>query len=343
MEEHRIPRALVSEEMREFWLVAFWDGSLDAHATCIYARTSSQGPWGEERLESRLIFGKSRVAPLSGTTISKMELQGLVQCTKSVLKIVKALDVQVDRVVLAGDSMCALMAIRREGAIYRPYFQNRVAHINSNLQAIREQVGVLEETLKIDGACNPADICTRRRAKAEDVGPDSEWQLGPSFLCTPRDQWPLSVPDDPRAVPEQEYRKVKVQAVGDGQVHDRLSRMIENVLERCGSLRKAVGVLARCLRAMGSTGEVKDNVARPLEPRDLEASERLVMYHQQQDVRKLCREGKLDSLTAGLSKGAPKAWRGLVVTHGGFLWRLGNASLDSLCSPSSPLAPGWPS
>ena len=60
MEGHRIPRALVSEATREFWLVAFWDGSLDAHATCVYARTSSLGPWGEERLESRLILGKSR-------------------------------------------------------------------------------------------------------------------------------------------------------------------------------------------------------------------------------------------------------------------------------------------
>ena len=71
----------------------------------MYARTLSQGPWGEERVDSRLIFGKSRVAPLSGTTISKMELQGLVQCTKSVLKLVKALDQEVDRVIFAGDSM----------------------------------------------------------------------------------------------------------------------------------------------------------------------------------------------------------------------------------------------
>merc|ERR1711867_148780 len=41
MDEYRIPRALATEKVSELWLVAFWDGSLDAHATCIYASPST--------------------------------------------------------------------------------------------------------------------------------------------------------------------------------------------------------------------------------------------------------------------------------------------------------------
>ena len=70
------------------------------------------------------LYAKSRVAPMDGTTISKMELQGLVQATRSLLKVVKALDQRVGRLIVAGDSMCTHMCIRREGSIFKPYFEN---------------------------------------------------------------------------------------------------------------------------------------------------------------------------------------------------------------------------
>ena len=51
---------------------------------------------------------------MAGTTISKMEMQEMVQCTRSLLKVVLALDTRIHRVVMAGDSMCALMNLRRQ-------------------------------------------------------------------------------------------------------------------------------------------------------------------------------------------------------------------------------------
>ena len=49
---------------------------------------------------------------MDGTTIAKMELQGMVQCTRLILKAVKVVDVKVAHVVVAGDSMSSLMAVR---------------------------------------------------------------------------------------------------------------------------------------------------------------------------------------------------------------------------------------
>merc|ERR1711867_172901 len=104
--------------------VAFCDGSLDAHAVCVYARSEGEDEWGEKVVDTRLLFAKSRVAPLGGTTISKMELQALVQATRSLLKLVRAVQQRVSRVILCSDSMCTLMSMRREGGGFKPYFQN---------------------------------------------------------------------------------------------------------------------------------------------------------------------------------------------------------------------------
>ena len=120
MEDIRIPRAIYSTSAGDPWLVTFWDGSLDAHAVCIYLRMQKENQWGEQEAEARLLYAKSRVAPLEGTTIAKMELQGLVQATRSLLKIIRALDQKIERVVIAGDSLCTLMSVRREGAHFKP-------------------------------------------------------------------------------------------------------------------------------------------------------------------------------------------------------------------------------
>ena len=121
----RVPRAILQENRSQFWIVAFWDRSLDAHASTIYSRVQLRDQWGcDKGVDSRLMYAKTKVAPAEGTTIAKMELQGMVQVTRSVLRLVEALDEHVDRVIIAGDSMCALMAVRRPGVTYRVYFQN---------------------------------------------------------------------------------------------------------------------------------------------------------------------------------------------------------------------------
>merc|ERR1711867_67542 len=75
-----IPRAVVVPGSRGMWLVGFWDGSIDAYSCCVYARTRVEDAWGSVvAFHSQLLFAKTRVAPLEGSTIAKMELQGMVQ------------------------------------------------------------------------------------------------------------------------------------------------------------------------------------------------------------------------------------------------------------------------
>ena len=180
--ELKVPRAVVWDSAEELTLVAFWDGSLDAHASCLYLRAQGKDAWGQDSVTVNLVYAKCRVAPLGRSTISKMELQGMVNVSRAVLKFVEAVDSHVARVVIAGDSMCALMSVRRDGTAYTPYFQHRVAEINRNLRDISRLVGELEPTLKVAGEINPADICTRGKATMNDVQEGSAWQNGPEVL-----------------------------------------------------------------------------------------------------------------------------------------------------------------
>ena len=55
----------------------------------------------------------------------------------------------------------------------------------------------------IAGHRNIADLGTRGLAKVADIGPESEWQRGPSFLSTDKASWPISQVVD-AVVPEEE-------------------------------------------------------------------------------------------------------------------------------------------
>ena len=160
-----IPRSIQPEGGRCLTLVGFWDGPLAAHAAILYARWET-----DDGVIVRLITGKSRVAPVRGTTVQRMELSGLLQCTRLVKRIIRVLPMNVHRVCIAGDSMCAIMVMRKLGSSFKPFFQNRVAEIQADLD-IKAKVDVLDPLYKIEGRRNPADVATRNTATPEDILP----------------------------------------------------------------------------------------------------------------------------------------------------------------------------
>ena len=167
-------------------LVVFWDGSLLAHGTCLYLRWLME----DGSYDTRLVTGKCRVAPLAGATVQRMELQGLTVASRLAPKVVDALPFMVKEVSFIGDSLCCIMALRRDGVSYNPYFQHRLAEITANLEVIQQQVEVLHPVKWVESMLNPADMLTKPYAKPDDLREESVWQAGPSFLALHMSQWP---------------------------------------------------------------------------------------------------------------------------------------------------------
>ena len=120
------PRSLRGDTSTKAWLVSFWDGSSCAHAASVYLRWNHEDAWGEKFVTSNLLLAKCRVSPLAGSTIPRMELQSLLQATRLLRKVLGCLLFPVERVILAGDSMCAIQACQRDGVDFKVYFQNRL-------------------------------------------------------------------------------------------------------------------------------------------------------------------------------------------------------------------------
>merc|ERR1711867_185759 len=97
-----------------------------------------------------------------------------------------------------------------------------------------------------------------------------------------------------------------------------MGAILEGILSRSSSLKKATNVTARLLRAWGAE-EGLEKLRESPSPRDLEAARLLLLYWEQREVRVALKQGKLKSLGALVGAeipGIPKAHRGLVVTQG---------------------------
>ena len=183
-------------------LAGFGDASSTGLCAVVYlVWTDRQG-----RHHPRIMTGKCRVAPLLGTTIPRGELQALVVLHRLVLAVLEALPFRCLSVSTYTDSLCSLGAMHKPSSSLKPFFGNRVLEV----LRIREQLGEMTDELApvshVPGDLNPADLGTRGHVSVGDLGPNSYWQVGPSFLQEDFEKWPrtLTVGDASESLPPEE-------------------------------------------------------------------------------------------------------------------------------------------
>ena len=194
-------------------VVGFGDGAFAAYAAAVYLVWRIACQHGNSCLghySSSLLCAKCRVTPLRGFTIPRSELSGGVLVTRVVLAVVKALSKMEEKPVssiILLDSECTISTLEENARKLKPFFHNRRGEMLDNMDQIRS-ICSLEDVHHVSGKMNPADIATRGNTKIEDIGPGSFWQTGPSFLCSPRAEWPVTrdfirveIPDDEKRHP----------------------------------------------------------------------------------------------------------------------------------------------
>ncbi|XP_058803296.1 uncharacterized protein LOC131671111 [Phymastichus coffea] len=188
VESLNFDRKIVLPDALRVEIHGFCDASRLGYGACLFVKSID----AQKNVLVRLLCSKSRVAPLSGLTIPRLEL-----CAASILKdlyvqVRSQLQIPVHQVILYSDSSIVLCWLKKEPQQLKTFEANRV----SNIQAVRDQV----EWLHIRSEDNPADSLSRGQLPSEFIK-NSLWKSGPPWLARDRVDWPPVVISVPREVP----------------------------------------------------------------------------------------------------------------------------------------------
>ena len=195
----------------------------------------------------------------------------------------------------------------------------------------------------VESALNPSDFCTKATARVEELGPNSYHQLGPDFLCLPRERWPVSC-DFPQAqIPDEEFQ-VRDRLVFSAAMRANFCNsevypanpwmVVQKLLWYSNNLKKVTRIIARYLRGLDSGFRKNkqmriDNcvaytlIAAVPKKHELQTAERLLLLHGMVETHEALQAGKLSSLL-------PSKEGKLIVTRG----RLGEKSLERILGVS---------
>ena len=193
----KVPRCLqLDRNVESVTLHTFTDASGEAYGAVTYARYQ----YKDGTISTRLVASKTRVAPLSATSIPRLELMGAVLGLRLALNIAKVLKIDKSLLTFWSDSMNVLWLIRGRSRSFKPFVANRVGEIHDSSSPSQWRYVSTRE--------NPADLPTRGVAVCE-LARSEMWWRGPTFLSEEEEAWPKTKIDPSPDAAAEVRKKVK--------------------------------------------------------------------------------------------------------------------------------------
>ena len=157
----------VDDRKKKYELITFSDASKDAYATAVYLRILDG-----YKTHCNLVFARSRLTPIKGMSIPRLELLGaLIGCRASSF-VAKELNIPGIEQTLLTDSKCVIEWYKSKRELKR-FVLNKVEEIRS----FDIRIGYVKS------GDNPADIASRGLSTRELIG-SKLWWHGPDWLST---------------------------------------------------------------------------------------------------------------------------------------------------------------
>ena len=181
LETIKVQRCLQqADEVVATQLHVFSDASQDAFGAVAYLRNV----YVNGDVSSRFVMAKAKVAPLSATSIPRLELMGAVIAIRLATSVAKALEIAMDSVVFWSDSMNVLWWIRTHSRILKPFVANRVSEIQAGSSP--------SQWMYVPTSLNPADVVSRGQSSAA-IAQNDLWWSGPPYLVQHEESWPSQI------------------------------------------------------------------------------------------------------------------------------------------------------
>lgn len=155
----------------------FCDASRLGYGACMFVRFIDSN----NIIAVKLICSKSRVAPVSGVTIPRLELCAASLLKKLYVESKAQFEFPINRVFLWSDSMIVLCWLKKAPHLLRTFESNRVADI----QTLGDQV----QWRHVRSEDNPADSLSRGQLPSDFIK-NSLWTSEPRWLSSPERDWP---------------------------------------------------------------------------------------------------------------------------------------------------------
>ena len=183
-----VPRCVVPEQAVDpgsARLVCCCDAASNAGGAALYIGYKLK----DGSYSNQLLTSKSK---LMSATIPRNELGAILLMSELAYVTVKALNGLVKEIVYFTDSTIAMSWCHNVNKKLRLYVKSRV----ETIRLMMEWTDLVTDKLPlyhIDGLINVADILTKEHdIRATDMGPLSEWNLGPPWMTLPVEQMPLT-------------------------------------------------------------------------------------------------------------------------------------------------------
>ena len=250
----------------------FSDASSQGYGTVSYLRMVNY----KGETHASFLFGKSRLAPIKGVSIPRLELTAATLSVRVNDMLQRCLQLPVDRVVYWTDSTAVLRYIYNERTRFHVFVSNRLAIIHDGSSP--------QQWRYVSSHSNPADVASRGTHAAL-LKDDWTWLRGPDFLQEDESEWPelpegMTAPLD--GDPEVKRTPALCAVVEAG---DPVNSLVEHY-SSWARLRRAVAWIIRLkTRLLKKVRQMQDNEemrSGQLAPEELEAAEAALVRNAQE-------------------------------------------------------------
>ncbi|VDM93728.1 unnamed protein product, partial [Onchocerca ochengi] len=164
-----LPRAAINPTESTI-IHVFTDASSVAYTIAVYAKQENK---------VSLIFAKSRIAPIKGTTIPRLELLAVLIGVRAAQFVIKQVELEHSEVIVWSDSRCVLHWVKNHSRLLPKFVQKCIEEIRKAKFAFRY----------IPSENNPADVATRGLDPLK-LSSFELWWEGPRWLKKDESKWP---------------------------------------------------------------------------------------------------------------------------------------------------------
>jgi len=180
LKELTVPRCFIGEdldEIKDAQVHVFCDASEVGYSIVAYLRLVDI----ERKIHVSFVMGKTRLAPLKGISIPRLELCAATLGAKMALFITEEIDMNLGAVTMWTDSMVVLQYIASTKHRFKVFVANRLSIIHDITKP--------NQWRHVPSSNNPADIGSRGIMPTETEKLQA-WLDGPLFLREEEENWP---------------------------------------------------------------------------------------------------------------------------------------------------------